>query len=309
MQGRTLFMRCSGVGAITAVSAAALWSLGPAAQPVPVARAAAATPACAGVNPATEAGLMRTYRNAGSYRATQWNTAQGTPARVAVRIPAIAFTGPGQSSTLPVGPCQTIYRSIFSRIRARHHATASPFKYVEVDWNTEGLPRGPQNSFVSPHFDFHFYTRQKSWIDKHLQCGTSNGKTCDPQKTSYAQMRRFLLEPPPADVPSGYFADTGSSIPEMGLHLLDGHVHYSIAEVNQHPVLLYGSYDGRVLFAEASVTQYNLEDAMRNPSHTLSYVYRQPRKYQHRSWPTRFTITYDPRTRGFTAAFTDIRTH
>jgi hypothetical protein len=44
------------------------------------------------------------------------------------------------------------------------------------------------------------------------------------------------------------------------------------------------------------------------PSHTLSHVYRQPRRYQHRSWPTRFTITYHPRTRGFTAAFTGIRT-
>ena len=126
MQVRTLFMRCSGLGAIAAVSAAALWSLGPAAQAVPVARTAAATPACAGVNPATEAGLMRTYRNAVSYRATQSNTAQGTPARVSVSIPAIGFTGPGQSSTLPVGPCQTIYRSIFSRIRTRQRATASP---------------------------------------------------------------------------------------------------------------------------------------------------------------------------------------
>ena len=309
MPGRTWLKRCAGVGAIAAVSTAALSSLSPAGTTVPVARAADATPACAGVNPTTETGLMRAYRNAGSYRANQWNTGQGTPARVAASIPAIAFTGPGQSSTLPVGPCQTIYRSIFSRIRTRNHATASPFNYVEVDWNTEGLPRGPQNSFVSPHFDFHFYTRQKSWIDKHLRCGTSNGKTCDPQRTSYAQMRRFLLMPPPADVPSGYFPDTGSSIPEMGLHLLDGHVRYSLAEVNNHPVLLYGSYNGQILFAEASVTLYTLQDAMQAPSHTLSYVYRQPRKYQHPSWPTRFTITYHPRNRGFTAAFTDIRTH
>jgi hypothetical protein len=208
-----------------------------------------------------------------------------------------------------VGPCQTIYRYAFSQIRAPRPAAASPFKYVEVDWNTEGLPRGPQGSFVSPHFDFHFYTRQKSWIDQHLMCGSSNGKTCDPQKTSYAQMRRFLLAPPPADVPLGYFPDVGSSIPEMGLHLLDGYVHYSITEVNNHPVLIYGTYDGQIVFAEASVTQYNLQDAMQAPSHTVSYVYRQPRTYQHRSWPTRFTITYHPRTRGFTAAFSDIRTH
>lgn len=309
MRGRTSFWRGSGVCAVGAVLAAVLSSLSPADGTVPVARAADATPACAGVNAATEIGLMRRYRNAGSFPAKQSNTAQRTPARVAVSIPSIAFTGPGQSSTLPVGPCQTIYRYVFSHIRTRQHATASPFKYVEVDWNTEGRPRGPHGSFVSPHFDFHFYTRQQSWVDEHLQCGTSNGKTCDPQKTSYAQMRRFLLAPPAADVPLGYFPDTGSSIPEMGFHLLDGHVHYSITEVNHHPVLLYGSYDGQILFAEASVTQYNLQDAMQKPSHTLSYMYRQPRKYQHHAWPTRFTIIYHPRTRGFTAAFTDIRTH
>jgi hypothetical protein len=307
MQGRTLITCSAAVCAIAALSAVALSSLSPAGGTV--ARAAGATPACAGVNPTAESRLMRAYRNAGSFRARQSDTAQRRPARVAVSIPPIAFTGPGQSSTLPVGPCQTIYRYVFSHVRTRRHAAASPFKYVEVDWNTEGLPRGPRGSFVSPHFDFHFYTRQKSWIDEHLRCGTSNGKTCDPQKTSFAQMRRFLLVPPSADVPSGYFPDIGSSIPEMGLHLLDGRVQYSIAEVDHHPVLLYGSYDGQIPFAEASVTQYNLQDAMQAPFHTLSYVYRQPRKYQHHSWPTRFTITYHPRTRGFTAAFTDIRTH
>lgn len=31
------------------------------------------------------------------------------------------------------------------------------FNYVEIDWNTEGLPRGPNNSFVYGHYDFHFY--------------------------------------------------------------------------------------------------------------------------------------------------------
>jgi hypothetical protein len=133
MQGRTLFMRSSGVCAIAAVSAVVLSSLGPAGRTVPVVRAADVTPACASVNPATETGLMRAYRNAGSYRARQTNTARGTSARVAVTIPPIAFTAPGQSSTLPVGPCQTIYRFAFSQIRASRHATASPFKYVEVD--------------------------------------------------------------------------------------------------------------------------------------------------------------------------------
>jgi hypothetical protein len=86
-------------------------------------------------------------------------------------------------------------------------------------------------------------------------------------------------------------------------------VHYSVEEVNHHPVLLYGSFDGELLFVEASVTQYNLQDAMEAPSHTLSYVYRQPRRYEQPSWPTRFTITYHPGTGAFTAGFTGIRTH
>jgi hypothetical protein len=309
MHGRTRFKYGTVVCTFAAASAVMLSSLSPAGPTAPVARAADATPACAGVDPTTEAGLMRAYRNAGTYPARQSNTDHGTPAGVAVSIPPIAFTGPGQSSTLPVGPCQTIYRFAFPRIRNGHHATASPFKYAEVDWNTEGLPRGPQNSFLSPHFDFHFYLRQNSWVDGHLRCVSSNGRTCDPEKTSYAQMRRFLAAPPAADVPPGYFPGIESSIPDMGLHSLDGRVHYSVDEVDHHPVLLYGSYDGKLLFAEASVTQYNLQDAMQAPSHTLSYVYRQPRKYEQRSWPTRFTITYEPNTGGFTAAFTAIRTH
>jgi hypothetical protein len=200
------------VCAIVAVAVAVLTTLNPAGGTAPVADAAEVTPACAAVEPATETALMSAYRAAGTYPARQTNTAHGTPSAVTVSIPPIAFTGPGQSSTLPTGPCQTIYRFDFPRVRTPHEATAPLFKYAEVDWNTEGLPRGPQNSFVSPHFDFHFYLRPKPWVDSHLRCGSSNGRTCDPQKTSYAQMRRFLSAPPATDVPPGYFSGVESSM-------------------------------------------------------------------------------------------------
>jgi len=309
MQSRTRLKHGLVVCAIAALAVAVLTTLNSAGPTAPVADAAELIPACAAVEPATETALMRAYRAAGTYPARQTNTAHGTPAAVTVSIPPIAFTGPGQSTTLPTGPCQTIYRFDYPRVRTPHEATAPLFKYAEVDWNTEGLPRGPQNSFVSPHFDFHFYLRPKSWVDSHLRCFSSNGRTCDPEKTSYAQMRRFLAAPPATDVPPGYFPGVESSIPDMGLHSLDGRVHYSVEEVNHHPVLLYGSFDGELLFVEASVTQYNLQDAMVAPSHTLSYVYRQPRRYEQPSWPTRFTITYHPGTGAFTAGFTGIRTH
>ncbi len=296
------------VGAIAALALALLATLNLDGTTAPVAGAAEPTPACATVEPAAQAALMNAYREAGTYPAVQTDTSHGTPSAVSVTVPPIAFTGPGQSSTLPTGPCQTIYRFDYPRIQTPH-GEAPLFKYAEIDWNTEGLPRGPEGSFVSPHFDFHFYLRPKSWVDSHLRCGSSNGRTCDPQKTSYAQMRRFLAAPPATDVPPGYFPGVESSIPDMGLHSLDGRVDYSIEEVNHHPVLLYGSFDGELLFVEASVTQYNLQDLIEAPSHTLSYVYRQPSRYEQPSWPTRFTLTFNPATSSITAGFTRIKTH
>lgn len=46
------------------------------------------------------------------------------------------------------------------------------------------------------------------------------------------------------------------------------------------------------------------------PGHTISYPFRQPRRVQDGDpWPTRFTITCDPATQGFTAGFTGFRAH
>jgi hypothetical protein len=90
----------------------------------------------------------------------------------------------------------------------------------------------------------------------------------------------------------------------MGLHLLDGRFRYTVNRVNHYPTLIYGSFNGRLLFAESSVTLYTLQDAIFAPSHTVSFIYRQPRRVQgDMPWPTRFTVQYDPRSHGFTASF------
>ena len=99
---------------------------------------------------------MNEYADAGTFPAVQENAA-GVTSTVLVEIPAIEFTGEGQSSTLPTGPLQYIYRFQDSEIAAPADGT-QPFKYVEIDWNTEGAPRGPSGAFSSPHFDFHFYS-------------------------------------------------------------------------------------------------------------------------------------------------------
>jgi hypothetical protein len=279
------FVAASAVAALVLVMAIAL---APADQP-------AATAGCNGVALRGGSRLMDAYARAGDYPTAQTNTADGVPARVSVEIPPIRFTGPGRSATLPVGPCQHIYRFQFENVRAPGGEAPSPFRYLEVDWNTEGLPRGPNNSFTSPHFDFHYYLRPRHVVDMKTMCVSSNGKTCDPFKTSYAQMRRFLTLPAPAFIPASYAPEPESSIPMMGLHLLDRRFDYTVHNVDHHPTLIYGTFDGRVLFAEASVTLATLQDAIAAPGHVVSFPFNQPRAVQGGvPWPKRFAIQYLP---------------
>lgn len=270
-----------------------------------------APPVCetAGGDAGAQRALMRRYADSRRPTARQADErGTGRPESVLVEIPPIAFDGPGQSPSLPVGPCQTIYRFAFPRIQAPRRAAESPFAYAEVDWNTEGIPRGPNGSFASPHFDFHFYLDSRRDVDHHTMCRSSNGRTCDPQLTSYAQMRRFLDLPGPGFIPADYFPDTGSSIPLMGLHLLDGRATYTLDAVNHHPTLIYGTFDGRVFFAEASVTLYTLQDAMAAPDHEVVFRYRSPRRVQGGGvWPTRFVVRWVEATGGFVAGFERFR--
>jgi hypothetical protein len=256
----------------------------------------------AGGDVATWLAQMNEYAEAGTFDAVQENAA-GITSTVLVEIPAIEFTGEGLSPTLPTGPLQYIYRFQDSGIAAPADGT-QPFKYVEIDWNTEGAPRGPNGAFLSPHFDFHFYTLSHDEMMTDLTCVSSNGKTCDPLLTDYAQMRRFQDMPDAKYIPDLYRADVGSAIPVMGLHLLDMTIDYTVDAVNHYPVLIYGTFDGKVIFAEASVTLFTLQDAVAAPEHRITFPFRQPAAFAEAiDWPTEFVIEYLPDTGGFLAGF------
>ncbi|MCW3006594.1 MAG: hypothetical protein JWP17_1220 [Solirubrobacterales bacterium] len=267
-----------------------------------------AAPACTTVDPTAGNAQMAAYGAAAPPTARQVDRRSGMPASVSVQLPVIAFDGPGSSPSLPVGPCQTIYRFAYPAIQIARGSTRTPFAYAEVDWNTEGLPRGPNNSFTSPHFDFHFYLRPRHWVDHRTMCPSANGRTCNEVTTPYAQMRRFMDLPASRFLPAGFFPDTGSEIPMMGTHILDGAATYTVDAVNHSPTLIYGSYGGEMLFAESSVTLYTLQDAMNAPSHEVSFAYRSPpRVHNGRPWPTRFVVRYLPATGGFTGSFEGFR--
>jgi len=279
-----------------------------AAQGTPVPATPVPAYACDDGSPAEWTAQMDAYAKAGSYPAVQTQSGD-TIASVLVEVPAIEFTGDGQSATLPIGPCQTIYRFAYSDVQAPEGATL-PFAYAEIDWNTEGEPRGPNGSFVSPHFDFHFYMEPKSEIDHQLGCVSTNGRTCDEFETSYEQMRLFQEMPAPQYIPASYRADVDSAIPEMGLHLLDASFDYTVENVNNTPTLIYGTFNGDVLFAEASVTLYTLQNVIDAPGQTLTFTYQQPEAFATEiDWPTEFVITYLPETGGFQAGFASFVHH
>ena len=201
-----------------------------------------------------------------------------------IGFPDPQVSAEGRAQDLPIGPCQTIYRFEYLRL------ADGPFRYAEIDWNTEGIPRGPNDSFVSPHYDFHFYLWPRQRVDDEMTCESSNGRTCDPALTAYDQTRRFLDLPEPAELPETYRPDIDSSIPEMGLHHLDFSEPYTVDYVDHTPTLLYGSFDGEIAFLEASVTPTTLRDASQSAEGQVSFELAKPERCPAGEWPTRFVV-------------------
>ncbi len=132
----------------------------------------------------------------------------------------------------------------------------------------------------------------------------------DGYRPDYTQMQQFQYMPESRYIPDGYRPDVDSAIPAMGLHLLDMTQVYSVEAVNHYPVLIYGTFGGTVMFAEASVTLFTLQDAMVAEGNRLSFPFRQPEAFQQDiDWPTEFVIEYLPDTGGFMVGFEGFNRH
>jgi len=212
-------------------------------------------------------------------------------------------------SRLPNLPQGSIYRFKLMDIESVDGLEV-PFEYIEVDWNTEGAPRGPNGSFVNPHFDFHFYTKSQSYVNREMICVTLQ-KTCDAQQTGYAQMRRFLRLPEASFLPSEYFPDSGSSIAKMGLHNLDGSFEYTIENVNHNPVIIYGTFDGEVVFLEGSLTLFAFQDAIKaaQGGGKSTWAIPQPASHAYAWWPKTMELEYHPEREVFSLSLADFQQH
>jgi hypothetical protein len=160
-------------------------------------------------------------------------------------------------------------------------ASATAFKHIMLNWNPHGHP--PTSIYDLPHFDFHFYT-----ISEEERGGI---------KVSGDDLVKSRKKPDAAFVPEGYVYVPDSEVPRMGAHWVNP-LSKELQGQKFTSTFLYGSYDGRLVFAEPMITKAFLETKA-NLTETLS----QPVKYESNAYyPTKYSVRYDPATKEYTVA-------
>ena len=160
----------------------------------------------------------------------------------------------------------------------------TPFEHVFLGWNPGG--HEPPGIYDVPHFDFHFYT-----IPNEERLAIDAADPAFEEKASH--------HPAPDRMPAGYVAIPGG-VPGMGAHWVDP----TTPELNGQPfteTFLYGSWDGKAIFAEPMITKAYLE--------TRPDLYERlpiPATQAEAGWqPGGYRAYYDAATREYRVALTD----
>jgi hypothetical protein len=123
-------------------------------------------------------------------------------------------------------------------------ASKTPFNHIVINWNPEG--HGPPNNpYLPPHFDFHFYMM------------TSAERMTIPVYS--VTPAGFNNVPAAAYLPANYVRPGPEGEPNMGAHWIDT----TSPELNGSPfteTFVYGTYNSRVNFMEPMITQTFLKN-------------------------------------------------
>lgn len=160
-------------------------------------------------------------------------------------------------------------------------AGATAFDHVLMNWNPHG--HQPSTIYDVGHFDFHFYTINQQERTQITAKGDDLAKT----------QRR----PPAEFVPEGYVYAPNSEEPQMGAHWIDPVSHEFHGQAFTRS-LLYGSYDGQIIFVEPMITRaYLLTKPQVSEPLKLPAKYSKPGYY-----PTRYSVRYDQVKKEYTVA-------
>jgi hypothetical protein len=160
-------------------------------------------------------------------------------------------------------------------------AGATAFKHVGLDWNPQGHP--PAKIYDSAHFDFHFYMITEEERARITATGDD--------------LLKAKREPAVEFVPEGYVHIPDSAIPRMGSHWVNP-LSKELQGQTFTTTFLYGSYDGRLVFAEPMIARSFLETKT-----NVTELIKLPAKYARSAYyPTKYSVRYDPITREYTVA-------
>src|SRR5690606_13008632 len=159
------------------------------------------------------------------------------------------------------------------------------YRFVGLGWNPGG--HEPPGIYDRPHFDFHFYSITEAERAKIV-----------PTEPDYEV--KSAHEPLAELIPAGYVRIPGA-VPLMGAHWVDP----KTPELNGRPfteTFLYGTWGGRVTFAEPMITAAFLES---KPDHREPIAV--PERYESEAWyPTEYRVYWDEESREYRVALSGL---
>ncbi|TDE41823.1 hypothetical protein E0I26_15645 [Flavobacterium rhamnosiphilum] len=205
------------------------------------------------------------------------NQLSGKPVEIGIEMTPGALEGlpdiegPGPTTVLPL------------HLKARQ---LTPFQHIGLNWQNHGHPGGPPGSFTVPHFDFHFYM-----ISNEERLAIPNYSA-----TTHAAFNNFppttTLTIPPMTITTGgymplnYGTPIGAGEGQMGKHWLPVPPNY-IPFTN---VMIYGTYDGKIIFVEPMITLNFLQDETKY----FSSAYNQPTIFEKEgNYPTMYNMRHE----------------
>lgn len=154
-----------------------------------------------------------------------------------------------------------------------------PFRHITFGWNPAGHP--PERVYDRPHFDVHFFT-----------ISDEQRRAIVPERPDFAELGNRLPAEPFR--PVGYMADPHGPIPGMGLHWIDPQTP-ELNGVVFTETLLFGSWDGELIFIEPMITRDWLLSKPRL-AEPLAMPARVPVAGL---WPTLWSATFDEERREY----------
>jgi hypothetical protein len=184
----------------------------------------------------------------------------------------------------------------------------TPFTFVQFDWNPGG--HEPPGVYDEPHFDFHFWTASRKVRESIVPENPEYAKQAAALPGEEFRMPLYVDGASAAKVPA-----SAAAVPRMGLHWLDvrspelqGLAGFPEKQQKFTKTFIYGSWDGRFVFAEPMITRAYIlskRSATDPAQHDEIIPVSTPKRAQVPGYyPAAYRITYDAAAHEFRIALT-----